>query len=94
MIKYLYIQEEKSYNNYTDWLYTGKFTKVISELRSFSRYDYVIIDTPPLSVAADVVQLAQLADLSLLVVRTDYVYSPAINDAVLSLKENTYLFHH
>jgi len=80
---------KKSYNNYTDWLYSGKFKDIINDLRSLGQYDYIIIDTPPLSVAADVIQIAQLADLSLLVVRTDYVYSPAINDAVLSLKDNT-----
>ena len=53
------------------------------------KFDYIIVDTPPLSVAADVTGIVQLADVSLLVVRTDYVYTPSINDAVLSLSEKS-----
>ncbi|MBR4960302.1 MAG: hypothetical protein IKY52_05340, partial [Clostridia bacterium] len=65
---------------------------IFQYLRNLDCYDYIIIDTPPLSVAADVTGLIHLADHSLLVVRTDFVYTAAINDAVLSLKENSNSF--
>ncbi len=79
---------KKSYHNYTEWLYTDALESVFSEMRTSDRYDYIIIDTPPISVAADVIGLAHLADLSLLVVRTDYVYTSVINDAIMTLQDN------
>ena len=80
---------KKSYSNYVEWIYSDRVTGIFNSLRADERYDFIIIDTPPLSVAADVTGLVQNADKSLLVVRTDYVYTAAINDAVLSLTENS-----
>ncbi len=80
---------KKSYNNYVEWIYTDRIAGIFEELRASDKYDFIIVDTPPLSVAADVTGIVQLADISLLVVRTDYVYSAAINDAVLSLSEKS-----
>jgi len=81
---------KKSYNNYVEWVYTDRIAGVFNELRNSEQYDFIIVDTPPLSVAADVTGIVQLADISLLVVRTDYVYSAAVNDAVLSLSESNH----
>lgn len=50
------------------------------------RYDYVIIDTPPLSYFADGQRLADLADASVLVVRQDVAPVPLINDAIDDLR--------
>ena len=80
---------EKSHNDYVNWIYSDHVNTIFQYLRGLDCYDYIIIDTPPLSVAADVTGLIHLADRSLLVVRTDFVYTAAINDAVLSLKENS-----
>lgn len=80
---------KKSYNNYMEWIYSDRISGIFNELRRSSRFDFIIVDTPPLSVAADVTGIVQLADVSLLVVRTDYVYSASINDGVLSLSEKS-----
>lgn len=79
---------KRRHNDYVNWIYSNKVSDVMHHLRESNAYDFIIIDTSPLSVAADVTGLVHLADCALLVVRTDCVYSAAINDAVLSLKEN------
>jgi capsular exopolysaccharide synthesis family protein len=56
------------------------------------KFDYVLIDTPPLSVAADVTTFMRFVDKSLVVLRTDFVYAADINDAILSLREKTDTF--
>jgi capsular exopolysaccharide synthesis family protein len=80
---------KKSYNNYVEWIYTDKMAGIFEQLRQSEKYDFIIVDTPPLSVAADVTGIVHLSDVSMLVVRTDYVYTAAINDAVLSLSEKS-----
>ncbi|MBR4034925.1 MAG: P-loop NTPase [Clostridia bacterium] len=79
----------KPHNDYVDWIHGDNINKVFEKLRGELGYDYILIDTPPLSVAADVTTFMQLADKSLVVVRTDYVLAADINDAILSLKEKT-----
>lgn len=79
----------KAHNDYVNWIHGDNIKAVFGKLRNEMGYDYILIDTPPLSVAADVTTFMQLADKSLVVVRTDYVYAADINDAILSLKEKT-----
>lgn len=50
------------------------------------RYDYVIIDTPPLSYFSDSQRISDLADASVLVVRQDVVPAPEINDTIDALR--------
>ena len=74
------------HNDYVDWIGSPLVKSVINV---FTReFDFVIIDTPPLSVAADVASVAKLADQCMLVVRTDCVYAADINDAILTFTEN------
>lgn len=47
----------------------------------YEKYDYIIIDTPPTSLTADTEGIADLADVTLLVVRLDRTPVPVINDA-------------
>lgn len=75
----------KRYSNYVDWVNSGYIKDFIGKLRG--EFDYVIIDTPPITAAADVAFLAGLCDKSVLVVRTDYVQTADINDAVMMLSE-------
>jgi capsular exopolysaccharide synthesis family protein len=82
----------KSHNDYVHWIHSENIYNVFNDLRIDKGYDYILIDTPPLSVAADVTTFMQFADKSLVVVRTDYVYAADINDAILSLKEKTNTF--
>ncbi len=79
----------KAHNDYVNWIHGDNIGVVFDKIRNEMGYDYILIDTPPLSVAADVTTFMQLADKSLVVVRTDYVYAADINDAILSLKDKT-----
>lgn len=49
--------------------------------------DFVIIDTPPISVTSDAVSAATDVDRTLLVVRTDCVPVKDINDAILTISD-------
>lgn len=51
-----------------------------------SNYDFVIVDTAPLSVDSAVTNIVKMVDKSYLIVRTDVVPSVAINEAILTIK--------
>lgn len=48
--------------------------------------DYVILDTPPMLVAADAEALATLCDVAVLVVREDWILTKSANDCLDSLR--------
>ncbi|MCQ2420290.1 MAG: polysaccharide biosynthesis tyrosine autokinase [Clostridia bacterium] len=52
-----------------------------------TQMDYIVIDSPPMALFSDVQILADLADLSVLVVRQDAVAAGRINDAVDTLRQ-------
>jgi capsular exopolysaccharide synthesis family protein len=82
----------KSHNDYVNWIHNEHSNEIFDKLKNDLGYDYILIDTPPLSVAADVTTFMQFADKSLVVVRTDYVLVGDINDTILSLKDKTDTF--
>ncbi len=51
------------------------------------KYDYIIIDTPPMSVAADSERMTAYCDASILVVRFNYAKANDVSDAVELLKD-------
>lgn len=51
--------------------------------------DYIVIDSPPMMVAADAEALSQLADVSMLVVRQDCTTAGSINDCMDVLRQST-----
>ncbi len=76
----------KRYSDYVNWINSVYVKDFIAKLRK--EFDYVIIDTSPISAAAEVTSLARICDKSVLVVRTDYVQTADINDAVMMLADN------
>lgn len=50
--------------------------------------DYIVIDSPPISMFADSNRIADLVDVSLLVVRQDVAAAPDINDAIDALSQS------
>ena len=68
----------------TQWL-TGSVAKTCLNVMR-GKMDFVIIDTPPLSVSADAVNLSAMVDGTILVVRTDKVRAEDINDNILTLR--------
>lgn len=51
--------------------------------------DYIIIDSPPMLVTTDAQTLAALADVSVMVVREDCIYTQYINDCLDTLRRST-----
>lgn len=76
---------KKSHQDSHDFFSGEMLTECISLLRE--RMDFVIIDTPPMSVSADAVSTSVYADRTLLVVRTDTVAVRDINDAILAIRD-------
>lgn len=66
-------------------LSSAKMTELLTACRE--EMDYILIDTPPMTLFSDVEVLTDQADLSLLVVRQDCVSARVINDAVDTLEQ-------
>ena len=69
--------------NPSELLMSSRLSCLIQELKS--RFDYIIIDTPPVGLVADAFVLAPFAGLSLFVVRYDYT-----KKAQLTIIKNIY----
>ncbi|MBO4848184.1 MAG: polysaccharide biosynthesis tyrosine autokinase [Clostridia bacterium] len=75
---------DRNYSNSTDIVSSAAMSHLIDEAKS--KYEYVIIDSPPMSLMADAEVMADLSDLSILVVKYDTILAPDINDAIDSLR--------
>ena len=76
---------EHNYSNSTDIVSSENMNRLIALVREY--YDYVIIDSPPMSLMADAEVLANLSDMSLLVVEYDRALAEDLNDAIDSLRD-------
>ncbi len=70
----------KTYPEYHKWFANGTVEGFVESLKNHA--DFIIIDTAPFSADASVTSVMDFADETILVVRTDCVLTPAINDAV------------
>jgi capsular exopolysaccharide synthesis family protein len=70
----------KLYSNSTDLILKEAFRKLIGVAKK--KMDYIIIDAPPLSASVDTEILADIADISMLVVRQSTARTREINDAI------------
>lgn len=73
----------KHYSNSAEILSSNTTKKFFRALRKC--FDYIVVDSPPMSVAADAEVLADQADLSVLVVRYNQAQAGDINDAIDAL---------
>ena len=82
-----------------DLILSGKIPPNPSELLSSNlfklfikgareEYDYIIIDTPPVSVATDAVIVGRIVDGVVLVVRNDFVKRTSVQRAKMELERN------
>ena len=78
-----------SSRNSADLLASPQMTQLIHDVAGMM--DFVIVDSPPLALAADTEALSALCDAALLVVRQDHSYVQTVNDAVDKLSDNTEL---
>lgn len=66
--------------NPTELLARGSFDRVMAFLRE--HYDYIILDTAPVGIVSDTLQISRAADLTVYVCRADY--TPKSNFALLN----------
>lgn len=70
--------------NPSELLTQPQMQQLVDELRS--KYDYVILDAPPVSVVTDAAIIGRMTDGVLFVVRSDYSSAEVIKDAVKKLQ--------
>ena len=76
---------KRNYANSTDIVSSENMTRLLEVVRK--AFDYIIIDTPPMSLMADAEVLADRSDMSILVVKYDLVQAPDLNDAIDALRD-------
>ena len=76
---------KRNISNSTDIVSSVYMSRLVSVVRNY--YDFIIIDSPPMSLMADAEILADLSDMSLLVVKYDIVLAQDLNDAIDSLRD-------
>lgn len=76
---------KRNYTNSTDIVSSDYMKRLLTVVRA--HYDFVIIDTPPMSLMADAEVLADQSDMSILVVKYDTVLAQDINDAIDALRD-------
>ena len=74
----------KGVQNPTDLITSERMEMLLDWARK--NFDYVILDLPPMAVAADAEAMTGLADACLLVVRQNVAVAPALNKAVSTLE--------
>lgn len=75
-----------SNRNISRLLNNGKLPALLKYLKE--RADYVIVDTPPMLAAADAEIIAAMVDTAVLVVRSDFMPTGAINDGLDRLRKS------
>lgn len=76
---------QKIHNDDSPVISSNVIKTCLEELRD--KADFVIFDTPPISVSADAVTMSSVTDAIFLVVRTDCVPVEDINEAILNISD-------
>ena len=71
--------------DYRSWISDGKLAALVEKLKS--TFDYVIIDTAPVSVDTTVSDIVRIADKTIMVIRTDTVTVNVLNDHIATLSK-------
>ncbi|MBQ6889897.1 MAG: P-loop NTPase [Oscillospiraceae bacterium] len=80
----LHVAVNRSGYKHPQRLFTsGKLKRYLDKLRK--EFDYIVVDTPPMTVAADTEALAAYVDVSMLVVREDGMSVRDVNDCLDAL---------
>lgn len=70
----------KADSEYRNYIEDGSIIELIEKLKS--EYDYIIIDTAPLSLDSSVTDIINMVDKTILVIRTDTVNVNILNDSI------------
>lgn len=76
---------DHNFVNSTDIVSSEYMTRLIDVVKKY--FDFIVIDSPPMSLMADAEVLADLSDMSILVVNYDMVLAQDLNDAIDSLRD-------
>lgn len=80
---------KRRYVKFADWINLPATKTKLYDM--VSDYDFVIIDSMPITASADLMAIAELSDKTALIIRADYVKTGDINDAVLVLNKKNKL---
>lgn len=70
---------------YRTWISGGQLSDFVEKLKA--TFDYVIIDTAPVSLDTTVSDIVKIADKTIMVIRTDTVNVNALNDHITTLSK-------
>ncbi len=73
----------RRHTDFANWINRPYVKTVIEKIAT--DYDFVIVDSMPISASADLTAISGLADKTMLVIKADYVKTGDINDAILML---------
>ena len=76
---------KKNYPNSTDIVSSDNMGLLVESAKK--HFDFIIIDSPPMALMADAEVLANLSDMSVLVVAYDKVLAQDLNDAIDALRD-------
>ena len=77
--------QEKSIHNATRYLDSPEMKALVDAGRK--KMDYVILDTPPMSVSSDAELMLKMADNAVLIARQDWTDIRAVNDASDTIRQ-------
>lgn len=77
---------KKGERNTGDLIVSARMESMLNWARS--TFDFIVMDLPPMSVAADAESMADLADACLLVVRQNVAFSQELNNAIGNLEKH------
>lgn len=75
----------KADSEYRNFIEDGSIPELIEKLKA--EYDFIIIDTAPLSLDSTVTDIISMVDKTILIVRTDTVNVNVINDAISTISK-------
>ena len=75
----------KADSEYRKFIESGSICELIERLKK--EYDFIIIDTAPLSLDSTVTDIIKMVDKTILIVRTDTVHSTVLNDAISTISK-------
>ena len=76
---------DKNYSNSTEIVSSENMVRLLDVARK--AFDFIIVDSPPMSLMADAEVLADQSDMSILVVKYDMMPSEDLNDAIDALRD-------
>lgn len=76
---------KRNYPNSTDIVSSDNMSKLVESAKR--HFDFILIDSPPMSLMADAEVLANLSDMSVLIVGYDDVLAQDLNDTIDALRD-------